>query len=89
MNAKLEPIAAKVIERPSYVHPEWLGVDQDAWIAVNLVAIRARWDEMNSWDGISDEDDFPTYCLVQYDMEMSRKEELKREWATLPRERRE
>lgn len=92
MNAQLKPVAAP-IKRPSYCHSELLGVDRDVWIDVNRDALRGWWALTGDAaglvnDAIVGEMDFAYFAICQYEMETSNREELKREWATLPRERR-
>lgn len=86
MNAILKPITTKVLKRPSFEHPEWLGFDRGSWIDANREALRTWWRETG--DGKTGSPDFDYFCIWIYESESAAREELKREWATLPRDRR-
>lgn len=87
MNAQLKPVPA----RQSYVHPEWLGVDRESWTHVNLDTLMdnylagAKWDASQPLDPVAH---FAGWCLQEWLDACDERNELKREWATLPRDRR-
>lgn len=89
----LEPITNRCLTRPSYGHRELLGVDRGTWIELNREALRVWWTVCGDPAGLANDAlvgaaDFAYFCICQYDAECANREELKREWATLPRERR-
>lgn len=76
MNAALQPITARAVTRPSYLHWNLVQANEkDGWIRANWEAIRTRFRSYG--EIVADDCTLGQYADVQWDIQRAHLEELR------------